>query len=160
MPKFKWSWTKGVVALFLVILLCALVAERADARPVVSLGHTALNSHNTVGEIGWQFGTAYQWEVAATAIGRGHTDRGPIDRNWAYSVSRRVQPGWSLLGAENYYRLGVAYVDGSPLVGDINYRLGVGLHWGVVALEYLHYSSAGINDPNTGIDGIQIRVFF
>jgi len=158
--SFKWSWTKGAVALFLAVVLWALLAERASAGPVLSLGHTLLNSDNTVGEVGWQFGERAQWELAAGAIGQGHTDRGHIERNWVYSLSRRVQPGWSILGAQNYYRLGVAYVDGSPLVGDINYRLGVGLRWEVVALEYFHYSSAGINDPNTGIDGIQLRVPF
>lgn len=154
----RMNWTKAGVGLFILLLLLALLSERASAGPVVSLGHTLLNSQSTVGELGWQFGDRAQWEGAVAVIGEGSTKRGDIERNWAYSLSRRVQPTWRLLGAGNYYRLGLAYIDGSPLVGDVNYRLGIGLDWGVVALEYFHYSSAGINDPNTGVDGIQLRV--
>lgn len=158
MEWLKLNKTKIAVALFLVVLFFALVSERAAAQPVLSLGRTVLNSENTFGEIGWQFGERQQWEAAATLIGHGWTKRGDIERNHAFSVSRIVRPSWKFLGAANYYRIGAASVHGSPLVGGLNYRLGVGLDWGVVALEYVHYSSAGIHDPNTGIDGVQLRV--
>lgn len=154
----KFSYTKLAVALFLVVLLSAFVSERAKAQPVLSLGRTILNSQNTFGEVGYQFGERRQWELAASLIGQGWTTRGDIVRNEAFSLSRIVRPSWGFLGAMNYYRIGIAQVNGSPLVGGPNYRLGVGLDWGVVAVEYVHYSSAGINDPNTGIDGVQLRV--
>lgn len=158
MEWLKHNLTKVAVALFLAVLLCAVAAERALAGPVLSLGRTVLNSENTFGEIGYQFGDRHQWEASASLIGQGWTKRGDIVKNEVFSLSRVVRPEWRFLGASNYYRIGVAKVNGSPLVGVPNYRLGVGLDWGVVAVEYVHYSSAGINDPNSGIDGIQLRL--
>lgn len=152
-----------LIAAFVAAFLFAYSAGEAHAAeapgvPVISLGYTAFNSDTSVGEVAWLL-PSQRWEIAATAVGHGHTKRGPIVGHVnAYSVSRLVRPRWQFLGAENYYRLGLAYVDDHPLVGRGNYRLGVGLRWRVWALEYFHYSSGGINDPNTGIDGLQLRV--
>ncbi|MCX2780430.1 acyloxyacyl hydrolase [Microbulbifer thermotolerans] len=155
--KLKFSWTKAAVILFVAVLTLALYSEDSEARDgvVLSLGHTVLNAHQTAGEVGYRFG---RWEAAATRFGHGSTKRGDIDSAHAVSVSRIVRPGWKFLGAENYYRIGGSYVDGMPLVGNWNYRLGLGLAWDLVEVEYFHYSSAGINDPNTGIDGVQFRL--
>ncbi|WP_346839830.1 acyloxyacyl hydrolase [Microbulbifer sp. SAOS-129_SWC] len=160
MAKIKLKPALFVVAVFVALVICAMHAESTNAGeppggPFLSLGHTALHSDNSVGEIGYRVG---HWEAAAALIGQGHTSRGDIERARAWSVSRIVWPSWQLLGADNYYRIGAAYVDGDPLVGDWNYRLGLGLSWGLAEVEYFHYSSAGINDPNTGIDGVQLRL--
>ena len=156
-----------VIAAFAAILLVGLSAERALAagpaaeRPgvaLVSLGHTAANSHTSVGEVAWQL-PGQRWEVGAMLIGQGATRRGAIaDPIPVYSFSRLVRPGWRLFGADAYLRLGAAYVDGHPLVGEVNYRLGAGLRWPVAALELGHFSSGGIYDPNTGVDGLLLRV--
>ena len=151
----KLNWTKGAMALGLVVLLCALYAERSRAEVYLSLGHTALNASQSAGELGYRFG---KYEAAITRFGEGNTKRGHIDSAHGVSLSRIVRPGWGFLGGENYYRIGGSYVDSMPLVGNWNYRLGVGLHWDLVEVEYFHYSSAGINDINTGIDGIQLRL--
>ena len=153
----QMNWTKGAVLAFIVILILALYSERGEARDgvVLSLGHTALNASQSTGEIGYRAG---RWEAALTRFGSGDTKRGHIDSAHALSLARIVRPGWGFLGGENYYRIGGAYVDAMPLVGHWNYRLGVGVMWDLVEVEYFHYSSAGINDINTGIDGIQLRL--
>lgn len=149
------NWTKGAVLLFIILLLWAAFDARGDNGARVSLGHTVFNSQVTVGEVGYEY---EGWEVAATQMGSGSTKRGDVDVTPVYSVSYLVEPRWGLLWGENYYRLGVAYVDGSPLVGDTNFRLGIGVnYYDVFSLEYVHYSSAGIHETNTGIDAIQLR---
>lgn len=149
----KKHTTKIAVGIFLIALLLAASSAFADAK--IALGHTAFNSSMTVGEIGYEW---RDFEVTAGLIGQGSTKRGDQDAVPVYSVSKLVKPGWRFLGARNYYRIGVAYVDGSPLVGRTNFRLGVGLDWGIAALEYVHYSSAGIHETNTGIDAVLLRL--
>lgn len=148
------KWTILGVAAFIVLLILASGNARAEDGVRISLGHTLVNSEVTTGEVSFEY---RGWEVAAALLGEGPTKRGDQDLVPVYSVSHVVRPSWRFMGATNYYRIGVAYVDGSPLVGTGNFRLGIGLEWRVVQLEYFHYSSAGINEINSGIDGIQLR---
>lgn len=145
--------TKILVALFIVILLLAAGSAWADAR--IALGKTVFNSSSTVGEIGYEW---RDWEANIGLIGQGSTKNGDTDTIATYSISKLVKPGWKFLGGKNYYRIGVAYIDGSPLVGGTNFRLGVGLEYKVFQLEYMHYSSAGIHKTNTGIDSLMLRL--
>lgn len=145
--------TKIAVGIFLIVLLFSAYNAWADGS--VALGHTAFNSSSTVGEIGYEVN---DWEFNAGLIGQGSTKNGDSGVVETFSISKLVKPGWSFLGGQNYYRIGVAYVNDSPLVGDTNFRLGVGLDYGLFAVEYGHLSSAGIHDPNTGIDFIQFKI--
>lgn len=142
------------VALFIALLLFAAIDARADDGVRISLGHTVVNSEVTTGEFSYEY---RGWELGAMLLGEGGTRNGDQDLTPVYSLSHLIRPSWRFLGATNYYRLGVSYVDGSPLVGHSNFRLGLGLEWEVVQLEYFHLSSAGINSVNSGIDGIQLR---
>lgn len=148
------KWTAVGVVGFIVLLLFASCNARAHDGARISLGYTVANSERPMGEIGYEY---QGWELAAALIGEGKTKRGYQDTVPVYSLSHLVRPSWHILGATNYYRIGVSYVDGSPLVGKANFRLGVGLDWEVIQLEYFHYSSAGINETNSGIDGLQLR---
>lgn len=156
--KKKISATVGGVILFLIALLAATNdargSEHAGDGLRITLGHTVANSHMTNGELSYEY---KGMELGYTLIGKGDTKKGYQDYVDVYSLSHIVRPSWCVWGACNYYRLGVAYVDSSPLVGRTNFRLGVGLEWRHVQLEYFHYSSAGIHETNTGIDGIQLR---
>lgn len=152
--KGKFKWTVVGVVTFIIVLLAASYDARAENGARISLGHTVANSEVTVGEVSYEWN---DWEAGAMLIGEGDTKNGEQSTVPVYSVSHLVCPEWSILGADNYYRLGVAYVDGSPLVGDWNFRLGVGLEWKVFQLEYAHLSSAGIYETNSGIDMIQLR---
>lgn len=146
--------TMVAVIVFIVVLVFAAYNARAEDGARISLGYTAANSTLPIGEIGYEY---KGWEVAASLIGVGDTKNGEQKEVPVYSLSYITRPNWSFLGGRNYYRLGVSYVNGSPLVGDTNFRLGVGLEYKVFQVEYFHYSSAGIHQPNTGIDGIQLR---
>jgi len=151
------NFTKIAVIAFIVILILAAYDARAEDGWRVSLGHTAANSSMAFGSIGYEYKGI---EIDATQIGHGSTKRGDQGTVNIFSLSHLVRPDWTFLGGKNYYRIGVSYQDGSPLVGDTNFRLGVGLEWKVFQVEYIHYSSAGIHRPNTGIDGIQLRFKF
>lgn len=153
----KFNKTSAAVAAFIVVLIFAVYSASSNAEngPRVSLGYSIINSELPFGEIGYEYNG---WEVAASQWGSGKTKKGYQDPVNIYSLSHVVRPRWGVLGATNYYRIGVSYVDDSPLVGDTNFRLGIGLEWDHVQLEYFHYSSAGIHETNTGIDGIQLRL--
>jgi hypothetical protein len=150
----KINFTKVAVVLFIIVLSWAAYDARADDGFRFSLGYTVANSTLPFGSV------SYEWkdmELDATLIGQGSTKRGDQDVVKVFSLSHIVRPSWTFLGATNYYRIGVSYQDGSPLVGSTNFRLGIGLEWKVLQVEYVHYSSAGIHRPNSGIDGIQLR---
>lgn len=142
------SKTQILVGLFLALLAVAAYQE-ASAGPRIALGHTLINSHQTYGEFGFEYES---WEVAGAQHGNGDADTTDI-----ISLSRIVRPGWNQWGAAVYLRLGGAYIKNSSLVGDTNYRLGLGIEHRIVAIEFFHYSSANIHEPNTGIDGVQVR---
>lgn len=151
----RFKTTAIAVVIFILVLLWASFDARADSGMRIALGRTVFNSGAMWGEVGYEFQSG--WELAASVSGAGETRNGAQGEVEAVSLSRVVRPHWRLLGATNYYRLGVAYVHDSPLVGDTNYRLGIGLEWPGFQVEFFHYSSAGIHRPNTGIDGVQLR---
>ena len=151
----KFNKTKLAVALFIVILITAGYAATARADTVnIGLGKSILNSHSTVGEIGYE---RNGWEVQATLMGAGDAKNGQQDQLSIYSVSYITEPGWGYKGVEPYVRMGVSHNTGSQLIGSSNFRLGVGFNFHqVFRLEYVHHSSAGIHDPNTGLDYVTL----
>lgn len=158
----KLSKTVYAVLAFIVLLVLATYSAHGAEPPSydgprIALGHSALNSKVTVGEVSYELRS---WEFAATQLGEGWTKRGEQQEVGIFSLSRVVRPSWFFLGGRNYYRIGTAWVKGSPLVGDTNYRLGIGLEYKLISFEYFHYSSAGIHRPNTGIDGVLFRLRF
>lgn len=162
MEKLKALWgsvkvspVKLAVLSFIIGLVFAMAAVKAVAEPVVSLGHTTFNSSVTVGEFSYLIPDS-QWEVGILAIGEGDTKRGHQTAHYGVTASYLVEPPtWPI-----YMRIGVGYIEQeNPLIGDTNFRLGIG-RWfydGLFALELAHLSSAGIHDPNTGVDAFQFR---
>lgn len=151
----------AVMAFIVTLILGVLSAIEAHAEPGFrfALGRTVANSSATMGEFGYEFRGGY--ELTGSAIGASDTTQGRQGEVQALSFSRLVRPDWHLASANIYMRLGVAYVDGAALIGDTNFRLGVGLEWSrVVQIEYVHWSSAGIHQPNTGIDGLMVRFVY
>jgi len=95
---------KLAVALFIVLLIAAGYAATARADTVnIGLGKSILNSHSTVGEIGYE---RKGWEVQATLMGAGDTENGQQDKLSIYSVSYITEPGRGYKGVEPYVRLG------------------------------------------------------
>jgi hypothetical protein len=147
--------TKLSVAAFVVILIAAGYSATSRADTVyIGLGKSILNSSATVSEIGYE---RNGWEVQATLMGAGDTKNGHQDQMSIYSVSYITRPGWGYRGVEPYVRLGVSHNTGSTLIGTSNFRLGLGVEFNqVFRLEYVHHSSAGIHDPNTGLDYVAL----
>ena len=147
--------TKLGVAAFVVILIAAGYAASARADTVqIGLGKSILNSSATVGEIGYE---RKGWEVQASLMGESDTKGGWQDQMSIYSVSYITRPGWGYKGVEPYVRLGISHNTGSTLIGSSNFRLGLGVEFSkVFRLEYVHHSSAGVHDPNTGLDYVAL----
>jgi hypothetical protein len=146
-----------VLCFIVVLLIASFSAREASAQEQFSigLGETLINSNSRIGEIAYT--NKHDFEFAASIIGEGSTEKGYQETVDIYSVSYITKPDWTFLGAKNYYKLGVSYVNKSTLVGPSNFRLGVGLDWNVFSLEYIHYSSADIHKTNTGIDAIVLK---
>ena len=146
----------GVVLFIIIIIIAGFSAREAKSDEFgIGLGQSVINSHIKTAEFSYR--NDGNWEFAASLMGEGDTKNGVQGITNIYSASYIVEPQWSFLGGKNYYRLGGAYVNDSPLVGPTNYRLGVGMDWDVFSLEYVHYSSSGIHDLNTGIDMIVLK---
>ena len=149
--KLRADAVTGIV--IFIILLFASFSKEADAAPTLALGMTAFNSTLPTADLGIRWHDKY--EVNATVIGAGWTEKGEQLRTHIVSASRIVRP------TDHYFmRIGLAHVSKNPLVGHGNYRLGFGFRGKQWELEYFHFSSAGINSTNRGIDGITARVLF
>ena len=147
--------TKLAVAAFVVLLVIAGYAASARSDTLtIGLGKSFVNSSSTVGEIGYK---RKGWELQAALMGAGYTKNGRQDKLSIYSVSYITEPSWGCKGVEPYIRLGVSHNTGSELIGTSNFRLGLGVNFNdVFRLEYVHQSSAGIHDPNTGLDYVAL----
>ena len=89
--------------------------------------------------------------------GKGDTRYGDHQQMRMISINRLVYPGW--WKNKLFIGLGISKVSqNQPLVGEWNYRPIFGYDGGVYKVYYHHYSSAGVNDMNTGVDGIVLRV--
>lgn len=139
----------ALIVIFIAALL-TFISKEAYSEPFIGLGYTAFNSELPTGEAGYRYG---KWDYTANAFAAGDTKKGLQEQVFAYSVSRIVQPGdhW-------FMRIGLAYVTETPLVGHGNYRLGFGYDFGAWEVEYMHLSSAGINETNRGVDAVMLRV--
>jgi hypothetical protein len=137
----------GILA-FIIVLILASQDAAADS-VTIALGRTVLNSDSTYAEVGYEVDN---WEFTAGLIGAGQTKDGWQSTVLTSSVSRIVRPNWCFLGGCNYYRIGIMAVHGSPLVGPLNFRLGIGMDYGVFKFEAGHTSSADLFETNTGLD--------
>ncbi|WP_285763595.1 hypothetical protein [Biformimicrobium ophioploci] len=144
-------------------LLVPVVVSAEDRKPdnfgaTFSLGQAIRTSDSAVAEIALRYD---RWELGGTIFGHGDTKRGDQNRlGYGGSVSRLFKPGWKLWQGDLYGRLGVAYIEDSPLVGEFNFRSGFGIDFRHFQIEYNHYSSGKIYPINTGIDLIQLKVPF
>jgi hypothetical protein len=149
--------TAYFVLAFIVILILAGYSAKSSAEEgygTLGLGTTLINSELKTAELGYNY---KGWEVQGTLIERGSTKKGPQDYVKVVSVSHLVEPSWGYKGVEPYFRLGLSYNPESNLVGNTNFKLGIGVDFNeVFRLEYTHHSSAGIHETNTGIDYVTI----
>lgn len=144
--------TAYLVAFFIFVLILAGYSDRASSEDFFTLGigTTVVNSTLKTAEIGYYYN---QWEFQGTLIEEGKIKDGEQDQLKIASVSYLTEPDWGYKGVEPYFRLGLSYNSGSNLVGRSNFKLGIGVDFNrIFRVEYTHHSSAGIHNPNTGID--------
>lgn len=139
----------GVLAFIVVLILALGASNKAKADEVYfNLSHSTFGSEFTIPSVGYRFDS--NWDIGLGFFGDGETRKGPHSRSpWA-AVSYIVDPNW-----HGYFmRIGVAYTPDINLVGDANFRLGIGWDFGVWEVEAQHFSSAGTSKRNTGVDGL------
>lgn len=142
--------THVMVGLFVVCVGILATCDKAQADAYTALGKSQINAHQTMGELGIEY---RDWSAGALIIGQGDTKKGEIrDVLYGVHVSRRFYAPKVVV--RPYLRLGGAWVeDAHPLVGQYNWRLGVGADiTPAVSFEWVHLSSAGLSKTNTGID--------
>lgn len=151
---------KHLVLILLVLCFVAtlIVARKAEAStgPYIEYNRTMINSALTMGGIGYRTNNN-KWDIALQYIGEGDTKNGEQTAKPIISLSRIVNPPWSVLRGDYYMRLGLAHTPDNQLVGDTTYRLGIGLRWDFVEAELGHISSGDLWKNNTGIDFVTLR---
>lgn len=155
----------GYVALilgFIVILVLAFKSEDAAAdslpfSPYVEINRTLINSELTMGGIGIRTND-YKWDLGINLVGEGDTYRGPQTVQPIYHISRIANTSRGLLGGQVYTGIGIAYDENLALVGNVNYKLQMGIRYDKLEVGIVHLSSGDIYDNNRGIDGVVLRI--
>ncbi len=149
--------TKIGVLIFIILLLVSLTySEKSNAgEGYVTLGHSTFNSEFTSPSMGYRFDN--NMDITIGYFGDGELKNEDHDISAWASLSYVVEPNFKYIPGY-FMRIGVAYTPDINLVGDTNFRLGVGYDFGVWELELMHFSSAGTHHINTGIDTIGITV--
>ena len=156
----KISKTAIAVVTFVLVLVIAGYSAKANSDQSfnIGVGQSVINSHLKVGMVGYQINN---WEFNARLMEEGFTKNGYQDQMETYSVSYLTKPNWGFYGVDSYFRLGVSKNSGSELVGDTNFMLGIGADFhDVWRIEYVHDSSAGIHNPNSGVDAVIVSYQF
>ncbi|AOS95554.1 hypothetical protein AUP74_00077 [Microbulbifer aggregans] len=147
-----------IPVIWLALVGSAVAEESRENVFSIGLGQTLFNGDMTAAEVSIRH---QRWELGGVILGQGDTSEGAQERlGYAASITRMLRPGWEWCRGSVYGRVGLAYVDGSPLVGHFNFRTGVGIDFRGFSLEYQHLSSASLTRLNTGIDVIQFRIPF
>jgi len=148
----------GVIITLSIMWLAWISAEKAEAQVYVELAKTVLNSDMTMHGIGYtqkNIGAAIEW------TGSGETKRGKQGVEPMISVYYVTDPKWRILFGDFKTVIGYAYTPNQKLVGQSNFRLEFKLRYkGGIEFFARHYSSAGLWNPNTGIDSIGVRRHF
>jgi len=161
--------TKRTSALLVVLIITCLsfnsyTAEAAEGytyhtpvlQPYIEYGRTTVNSHNS--HAGYGIVYKSKWDVNISTTGQGNTKNGHQEPKVFYSLSRIFDSKVDFLSKDVKLRLGLAKTKGVNLIGDHNFKLGIILAGEVAELEIFHYSSGGVYKPNTGVDGVKLRI--
>lgn len=149
------------ILLILWIITMVLISiypsySKADTSFYSGYYRTIVNLDSQGTEIGFRHNN---WDLQLAKTERGRIRHGSKqDSTKIYSLSYLFQSEELPI----FGRLGVAYTPNQEkLIGNSNFRLGVGIRpLENLEFEYTHYSSAGIHDPNTGLDMLMVRFKF
>ena len=139
-----------IIAGFAIFFGYATLTEADEYSSYISLGSTVANSSSKIGGSGVRF---YKYDFGVQIQEPTEFKHGVAkDQIKFYHLTRLVK-------VKKFPRVklqaGISRVDGSPDIGEWNFRLGIGYVISVNGeLWYIHDSSAGIFDPNAGSDQI------
>jgi hypothetical protein len=157
--------TLPLVALYVVFLF--LAGEDAEASgykdrfalsewtPFIELGSTVYESHNSVGGFGLAYKNKYQ--ITRKFSGEGVNKYNAIEpRAKLWTIDRIIVPGWF----NGHYMMifGLAHLDQSRLIAPYNFHLAVGWQWKSGKFYFEHFSSADVNEKNTGVNMLALRI--
>ena len=145
----------GILA-FVIAVSAAREAEAVEHKfsPYIELGSLINESDASHGGLGVTYND--KWQVGRLFIGEGETDWGKHPKAKIWHIDRLINPGW--FNDRFFLNLGLAHIDTPVLVEPYNYHIGFGWKWKTGRVYYHHFSSADINEQNTGIDMITWRV--
>lgn len=154
--KLRSATVAGIIV-FVIALLFA--AEESEADPYIEVGSLINESDAVAGGVGYLYDN--KWDFNLSFTGEGETDWGTHPGIKIMSVSRLFHPGW--VYSKFFMGIGIAKLeadkDGITLVDTYNYKLMAGFKLGDRSrIYYHHYSSADINENNTGVDAITLRI--
>ena len=140
----------------LLLLICTTLVHSAEYEPYLEYGRTTVNSHNS--HAGFGFYVNDKWDYNISITGQGNTKNGKQQPSYLYAISRIFKTKVDLYGKDVKVRLGLAHTENMNLIGKYNFKLGIILEGKVAGLEIFHYSSGGVYKPNTGLDGVKLRI--
>lgn len=157
--------TLPLVAIYIIFLFFATEDAEAsgykdrfaisDYTPFIELGSTIHESNNSMGALGLAYKNKYQ--VTRKFSGEGINKYNAVEpkaRIW--TLDRIITPGWF----KGHYMMmfGLAYIDQSRLVAPYNFHLAVGWQWKSGKFYFEHISSADVNEKNTGVNMLALRI--
>lgn len=157
-------WRRAVrkPALWIVLVFVTLFvwgsireAHAAEINGLVGVGFGTGHSRNLIAEE-VLLEINQDWDLGVARLGSSPI----LEDTYVAIAARRVD--WREGKAfEPFLSFGVAYFDNVPraLVNDhLTFTLQAGFRWrGAIDLAWIHYSTAGRSDPNTGIDYATLR---
>lgn len=156
----NFSLFEMILSIVAITAITSTLSAKATSDELyIGVGHIIYNGEEFVGHVGYR---KNGFELEVGLFGYGETDRGFVEEPIKYysiaHVVRSQDP--IILGGKLTGKLGVAYVDDHPLVGNVNYMLGLGLSYKYWEISIDHISSAGINENNKGLTYPVINVIW
>ena len=146
-------------ALILIFAILLGLSSESEADPYVEVGALFESSDATMASIGYLYND--KWEASLSYIGEGEDDWGQdTPKVKIMAVTRLFHPGW----VYNKYFMGIGLSklesdEKYALVDTWNFKLVIGLKLGDRSrLYFQHYSSFDVNEQNTGINALVLRV--
>lgn len=146
----------------ILILLFAILLSRAsesEADPYVEVGRLFDTAEASMAGIGYLYKD--KWDVSLSYIGEGEDDWGAdTPKVKVMSIKRLFHPGWIY----NSYFMGIGAAklessDENKLVDTWNFELVFGFKLGDrTRLYFKHFSSFDVNDQNTGLNVLALRI--
>lgn len=140
--------------LFFIAVILFSGTSVADPFVKLSIGQAVRHQDNSVSELSFYSGA---WSLGLAGIGEGETFNGKQEFNNIVSITKELTI-IEKYGFTVYSKIGLSRVEGSNLVGPLDYRSVFGVRKGIVSIELNHISSGSLYRTNRGIDWISFNL--